>query len=77
MQDVLPCRGCVARTVAGMFRAAAARGDVRAMQILSHAPGWEPEAANKGFTALHAAAVEGQAGERLQQPQLHLWSIAM
>ncbi len=46
---------------AGMLRAAAARGDIRKMQLLSHMPQFDVNAEQGGFTALMAAAVEGQA----------------
>lgn len=47
---------------AGMLRLAAARGDLPAMELLSQAQYFDPNAAIGGFTALHAACVEGQAG---------------
>jgi hypothetical protein len=48
---------------AGVFRLAAARGDIHAMACLS-AAGMDIEAASDGFTALLAACVHGQAGEQ-------------
>jgi hypothetical protein len=48
----------------GALRLAAARGDVKAMQALADgAPRFHPDADHEGFTALHAAAVEGKARE--------------
>ncbi len=48
---------------AGMFRLAAARGDLQQMERLSGTAHFSIEAELEGFTALHAAAVAGQAGE--------------
>jgi len=48
---------------AGMFRLAAARGDLHTMACLHAAAGLDIDAARDGFTALHAAAVQGQQGE--------------
>jgi type II secretory pathway component PulL len=51
---------------AGALRLAAARGDVKAMQALADgAPRFHPDADHEGFTALHAAAVEGKTREWL------------
>lgn len=47
---------------AGLFRLAAARGDMHTMACLA-AAGLDAEAANNGFTALQAACVHGQLGE--------------
>jgi hypothetical protein len=51
---------------AGSFRLAAARGDVGALRrIAASCARFDPEAPLGGFTALHAAAVEGRAGAAL------------
>lgn len=50
---------------AGMFRLAAARGELKTLACL-HAAGMDVDADHNGFTALHAAAVMGQLGECVQ-----------
>ena len=53
---------------AGIFRLAAARGDLQTMAcLLSSAAVDVDAAAHDGFTALHAAAVMGQTGKSFQQ----------
>jgi hypothetical protein len=54
---------------AGVFRLAAARGDIHTMACLA-AAGVPLEAANDGFTALLAACVHGQTGEQCCQANL-------
>lgn len=49
-------------TAAGTFRLAAARGEIGKLELLSRVPRFDIEASVLGFTALHAAAVQGQAG---------------
>lgn len=56
-------RGKMDTVAAGMLRLAATRGDLAALELLAQAPNFSPNAAVAGFTALHAACVEGQAGE--------------
>jgi hypothetical protein len=56
-------RGGDGTVPAGMFRLAAARGDLQTMACLHAATGLEVDAAHNGFTSLHAAAVIGQKGE--------------
>lgn len=51
---------------AGMFRLAASRGDVHAMACLGFAQGFAPNAGLDGFTALHAACIQGQQGKQHQ-----------
>jgi hypothetical protein len=46
---------------AGMLRAAAARGDIPTLELLAAVPAFYADAAVCGFTALMAAAVQGQA----------------
>jgi hypothetical protein len=48
---------------AGMFRLAAARGDLQTMACLLSSAAVDVDAAHDGFTALHAAAVMGQTGK--------------
>jgi hypothetical protein len=48
---------------AGIFRLAAARGDLQTMECLLSSAAVDVDAAHGGFTALHAAAVMGQTGE--------------
>lgn len=50
------------KVAAGMFRLAAARGDLHAVVCLSHAGGFGTDAELGGFTALHAVCVQGQEG---------------
>jgi hypothetical protein len=47
-------------TAAGALRLAAARGDVRTMELLSRFPSFYVEAPMKGFTPLMAAVIQGQ-----------------
>lgn len=54
------------RIGAGLFRLAAARGDLHAMACLSIVQNFRVDAELAGFTALHAACVQGQHGMREQ-----------
>lgn len=47
---------------AGALRLAAARGDLRSLELLSHCPHFDVDADVDGFTALLAAAVQGKDG---------------
>jgi len=47
----------------GAVRYAAARGDLAALEALSHAPGFDVNSADGGFIALHAACIQGHKGE--------------
>lgn len=55
-------RGKMDTVAAGMLRVAATR-DVATLELLSRVLHFDPNAAFEGFTALHAACVEGKAGE--------------
>lgn len=57
------CRSRGSQVWAGVFRLSAARGDLHAMVCLAQAPGFAVDAALGGFTALHAACVQGHLGE--------------
>jgi hypothetical protein len=46
---------------AGMLRLAAARDDVKTLDLLAHVPDFDVNASRDGFTPLLAAAVEGNA----------------
>ena len=47
---------------AGAFRLAAAKNDLPTLDVLQHVPHFDINVAMVGFTALHAAAVRGHAG---------------
>lgn len=53
------------RIAAGMFRLAAARGDLHSMACLTAVETFDVNAALAGFTALHAACVQGQQGDTM------------
>lgn len=61
-------RGGDGTVQAGVYRLAAARGDLQTMACLHAAAGLDVDAAHGGFSALHAAAVAGQQGECCVQP---------
>lgn len=48
---------------AGQLRLAAARGRVPELELISRLPDFQVDADLLGFTALHAAAVQGHAGD--------------
>lgn len=57
-------RGADSTVAAGMYRLAAARGDLQTLACLHAATSLNPDdAAISGFTALHAAVVLDQQGE--------------
>jgi hypothetical protein len=58
----LSARGKMDSVVAGQLRLAASRGLVADLEVLSTLPGFQVDADLKGWTALHAAAVQGQPG---------------
>ena len=58
----LSARGKMDSVMAGQMRLAASRGLVEDLDLLSAVPGFQVDADLKGWTALHAAAVQGQAG---------------
>jgi len=55
----------------GAVRLAAAKGDLAALEALSHAPGFDVNSAEDGFTALHAACIQGRRGEQHPHPLPH------
>ena len=62
------------RNAAGALRLAAARNDVTKMQLLEDGTGkFNVNAEYEGFTALHAAAVQGSAGG-YSQIMLVIWN---
>lgn len=54
------CRGKMDVVAAGMYRLAAARGDVGTLQLLSTADHFDVDAPISGFTALMAATIAGK-----------------
>ncbi|KAK9789033.1 hypothetical protein WJX73_010731 [Symbiochloris irregularis] len=53
------CRGKMSQSAAGAFRLAAARNDIGLLELISRGPGFDVNCSVLGFSALHAAAVQG------------------